>query len=175
MSWLRAAVIRAVEAGAGGKDNITRTVRNVAGTVVYHAGNAVVEGAKIIQDRIGPRNMQGFKQTVKRLEEISVSSRGIERVQLLRRWLVALKEVDRFSLGSIEGGKNSPTDQLNEENKDSPKKPTLVYYVDPDMGGELKTFRDVFLTSQALEGITLSMILEEPNDEEESLLLEIYG
>ncbi|XP_038882623.1 uncharacterized protein LOC120073830 isoform X2 [Benincasa hispida] len=175
MSWLRAAVIRAVEAGAGGKDNITRTVRNVAGTVVYHAGNAVVEGAKIIQDRIGPRNMQGFKQTVKRLEEISVSSRGIERVQLLRRWLVALKEVDRFSPGSIEGGKNSPTDQLNDENKDSPKKPTLVYYVDPDLGGELRTFRDVFLTSQALEGITLSMILEEPNDEEESLLLEIYG
>lgn len=51
MSWLRAAVIRAVEAGAGGKDNITRTVR-YAGTVAYHAGNAVVEGAKIIQDRI---------------------------------------------------------------------------------------------------------------------------
>ncbi|XP_022143946.1 uncharacterized protein LOC111013735 isoform X2 [Momordica charantia] len=175
MSWLRAAVIKAVEAGAGGKDNLTRTVRSYAGTVVYHAGNAVVEGAKIIQDRIGPRNMQGFKQTVKRLEEISVSSRGMERVQLLRRWLVALKEVDRFSLGSIEGNKNSPTDQLNDENKDSPKKPTLVYYVDPDMGGELRTFRDVFLTSQALEGITLSMILEEPNDEEESLLLEIYG
>lgn len=52
MSWLRAAVIKAVEAGAGGKDNITRTVRSYAGTVVYHAGNAVVEGAKIIQDRI---------------------------------------------------------------------------------------------------------------------------
>ena len=52
MSWFRAAVIRAVEAGAGGKDNITRTVRNYADTVVHHAGNAVVEGAKIIQDRI---------------------------------------------------------------------------------------------------------------------------
>ncbi|KAG6603685.1 hypothetical protein SDJN03_04294, partial [Cucurbita argyrosperma subsp. sororia] len=161
MSWFRAAVIRAVEAGAGGKDNITRTVRNYAGTVVHHAGNAVVEGAKIIQDRIGPRNMQGFKQTVKRLEEISVSSRGVERVQLLRRWLVALKEVDRFSSGSIEGDINSPTDQPNDETKDSPKNPTLVYYVDPDMGGELKTFRDVFLTSQALEGITLSMVLQE--------------
>ncbi|XP_022963058.1 myosin-11-like isoform X3 [Cucurbita moschata] len=174
MSWLRAAVIKAVEASSGRKDNLTRTVRNYAGSVAYHAGNAVVGGAKIIQDRIG-RNMQGFKQAVKRLEEISVSSRGPERVQLLRRWLIALKEVDRLSSGSVEGGKNSPTDQLNDENKDSPKRPALVYYLDPDMGSELRTFRDVFLTSQALEGITLSMILEEPNDEEESLLLEIYG
>ncbi|XP_022972569.1 uncharacterized protein LOC111471120 isoform X2 [Cucurbita maxima] len=174
MSWLRAAVIKAVEASSGRKDNLTRTVRNYAGSVAYHAGNAVVGGAKIIQDRIG-RNMQGFKQAVKRLEEISVSSRGPERVQLLRRWLVTLKEVDRLSSGPVEGGKNSPTDQLNDENKDSPKRPALVYYLDPDMGSELRTFRDVFLTSQALEGITLSMILEEPNDEEESLLLEIYG
>ncbi len=33
-----------------------------------------------------------------------------------------------------------------------------VYYVDADMGDEPKTFRDVFLHSQALEGITLSMV-----------------
>lgn len=50
MSWLRTAVNRAVE--VGGNNNITRKVRNYADTVVYHAGNAVSEGAKIIQDRI---------------------------------------------------------------------------------------------------------------------------
>lgn len=50
MSWIRTAVNRAVE--VGGKTNITRTVRSYADSVVLHAGNAVSEGAKIIQDRI---------------------------------------------------------------------------------------------------------------------------
>ena len=50
MSWIRTAVTKAVEAGGG--NNLTRTVRNYADSVVYHAGNAVSEGAKIIQDRI---------------------------------------------------------------------------------------------------------------------------
>lgn len=50
MSWLRTAVNRAVE--VGGKTHLSRTVRNYADSVVLHAGNAVTEGAKIIQDRI---------------------------------------------------------------------------------------------------------------------------
>ena len=50
MSWIRTAVTKAVEAGGG--NNLTRTVRNYADSVVHHAGNAVSEGAKIIQDRI---------------------------------------------------------------------------------------------------------------------------
>lgn len=50
MSWLRSAVHKAVE--VGGKNNITRTVRNYADSVVLTAGNAVSEGAKLIQDRI---------------------------------------------------------------------------------------------------------------------------
>ncbi|XP_004305230.1 PREDICTED: uncharacterized protein LOC101299220 isoform X1 [Fragaria vesca subsp. vesca] len=174
MSWLRNAVNLAVEAGAG--KSLTRTVRNYADTVVLHAGNAVAGGAKLIlPDRIGPRNLQSFKHTVKRLEEVSVSCRGIERVQLLRRWLVALKEIERLTAIYNYQERNSEDHIMSDENSDSPKRPTLVYYVDADMGDEPKTFRDVFLHSQALEGITLSMILEEPTEEEVSLLLEIYG
>ncbi|KAH9672074.1 Centrosomal protein of 135 kDa-like protein [Citrus sinensis] len=157
MSWLKSAVNKAVE--VGGRNNLTRTVRSYADTVVQTAGNAVTEGAKIITDRI-------------RLEEVSVSCRGIERVQLLRRWLVALKEVERCST-SPDNNYLELDDQLN---SDSPKKPTVVYFVDPDSGGgEPMNFRDVFLFSQALEGITLSMILEAPDEEEVSLLLEIFG
>ncbi|KAM5559988.1 hypothetical protein ABKV19_021253 [Rosa sericea] len=173
MSWIRNAVNLAVEARAS--KSLTRTVRNYADSVVLHAGNAVAGGAKLLlPDRIGARNLQSFRHTVKRLEEVSVSCRGIERVQLLRRWLVALKEIERLTAIYNED-RNSEDHLISDENSDSPKKPTLVYYVDSDMGDEPKTFRDVFLHSQALEGMTLSMILEEPTEEEVSLLLEIYG
>ncbi|RWV82913.1 hypothetical protein GW17_00055546 [Ensete ventricosum] len=50
MSWLRSAVNKAVE--VGGKNNLTRTVKNYADTVVHHAGQAVAGGAKIFQDRM---------------------------------------------------------------------------------------------------------------------------
>ncbi|KAH0995551.1 hypothetical protein GBA52_019415 [Prunus armeniaca] len=175
MSWIRNAVNLAVEAGA--TNSLTRTVRNYADSVVLHAGNAVAGGARLLlPERIGPRNLQSFRLTVKRLEEVSVSCRGVERVQLLRRWLVALKEIERLPTLYNVNNERSPDDQLNfDESMESPKRPTLVYYIDSDMGDEPKTFRDVFLHSQALEGITLSMILEEPNEEEVSLLLEIYG
>ncbi|GLT89659.1 hypothetical protein SLE2022_076360 [Rubroshorea leprosula] len=198
MSWLRSALDRAVE--AGGKNNLTRTVRSYAESAVQQAGFAVAEGARLLQDRMGVRNLQSIRQTVKRLEEVSVTCKGMERVQLLRRWLVALKEIERLSAvdsdnstkknNYIEDNNNNSNannnvhnnsndknadDQFSyEESKDSPKKPTVVYYVDPDFGGEPMNFREVFLHSQALEGITLSVILEAPNEEEVSLLLEIY-
>ncbi|THF99630.1 hypothetical protein TEA_009942 [Camellia sinensis var. sinensis] len=160
MSWLRSAVHRAVE--VGGNNNLTRTVRNYADSVVQHAGQAVAEGAKILQDRISSRSLKSLKQAVKRLEELSVSCRGIERVQLLRRWLVALKEVERISGDSAEiSGKNSEQLPISDESKDSPRKPTLVLYYDPDLGGEPMNFFDVFLHSEALEGMTLSMVKRE--------------
>ena len=50
MSWIRTAVNKAVE--AGGQNQLRRTVRSYADSVVVHAGNAVAGGARILQDRI---------------------------------------------------------------------------------------------------------------------------
>ncbi|KAK6933263.1 hypothetical protein RJ641_036157 [Dillenia turbinata] len=170
MSWWRSAVNKAVE--VGNKNNLTRTVRNYADSV----GQAVAEGAKLFQDRIGPRNVKSFRQTVKRLEDAAVSCRGPDRTELLRRWLVVLKETGKMS-GSIVEDKEKNLDQVSvpEEQKDFQRKPSFALYYDSDMGGRPRNFIDVFLHSQALEGIILSMILEAPNEEEVSLLLEMFG
>ncbi|KAL8093320.1 uncharacterized protein LOC141690128 isoform X2 [Apium graveolens] len=146
MAWLRSALDKAVQ-----------------------AGQAVAEGAKLLQDRIGARSFKSFKQAVDRLEEASVSCQGPERTLLIERWLVALKEIEEYKERSLEQHPSS------EEPKENLKKPSIVLYYDYDIGGEPLNFRDVFLYSQALEGITLSMIIEAPKEEEVSLLLLLFG
>ncbi|KAH7656869.1 hypothetical protein IHE45_18G102900 [Dioscorea alata] len=162
MSWLRSAVNKAVEV-SGRRASVSRTVRSYADTF---AG-----GARILQDRIGMRNRRSFRNTMKRLEEIAISSKGEERVQLLRRWLVALRQIERVPGGIVDDRDSVPYDKPNSPNRNASL--DLSYW--SDVGGDLSNFREVFLQSQALEGITMSMILEEPNDEEASLLLEIFG
>ncbi|KAE9589268.1 hypothetical protein Lal_00000466 [Lupinus albus] len=173
-SWLKFAVSKAVE--VGNNNNLTRTVKNYADTVAQHAGQAVAEGAKILHDRIVVRNYRSVLQTVKRLEEDAISYRAPERVQLLRRWLVMLKEIEKLSEASAEGKEKTLEQHLAvEDAKKNPNRPSMVLYYDTDVGGEPLNFRDVFLQSHALEGITLSMIIEAPNEEEVSLLLEMFG
>ncbi|XP_075078755.1 uncharacterized protein LOC107767086 isoform X1 [Nicotiana tabacum] len=178
MSWLRSAVNKAVEVGGAGNRNLSRNLRYYADSVVQQASNAVSGGAKLFLDRSVSRSYQNFKQAAKRLEELSVSCRGVERVQLLRRWLVALKEIERLALPvsePVSSPKSIDSIYTTDDSKNSPREPTLVLYYDPDLGGEPLNFRDVFLSSQALEGMILSMILEAPDTEEISLLMEIFG
>ncbi|XP_076891647.1 uncharacterized protein LOC143543144 isoform X1 [Bidens hawaiensis] len=161
MSWIRSAVNKAVEVGNNHNLNLTRTVKSYADTVVHHAGQAVAD-IFLEHTLLGGRSFKSFKQTVRRLEEASIAARGPERIHLLRRWLAALKETQKLSEGSIED------DDKNHE-------PHLVLYYDSDMVGDPMNFHDVFLYSQALEGITISMILVPPSEEEVSLLLEFFS
>lgn len=73
------------------------------------------------------RNYRSVAQTVKRLEEAAVSYRGPERVQLLRRWLVVLKEIENLSAASAEGKETTLKQHLAvEEIKENPQRPSLV-------------------------------------------------
>ncbi|XP_042455773.1 uncharacterized protein LOC122040500 [Zingiber officinale] len=169
MSWLRSAVHKAVE--VSGKNNLTRTVRNYAGTVVQHAGQAVAGGTRIIQSRIGNKNSQSFKQTAKRLEDIAVSCKGIERVQLLQTWLFSLLEIERV-IGDSTDHKLLEQPLSSVDSNSHPGKVSMILYF---LGDETMNFKEVLLYSQALESVILSMILEAPNEQEVSLLLQIFG
>ncbi|KAL6128310.1 hypothetical protein ACLB2K_071665 [Fragaria x ananassa] len=177
MSWLRSAVNKAVEVG---NNNLTRTVKNYADSVVQQAGHAVAEGAKRFQDRLGNRSFRSVKKSIQRLEEAAVTCRGAERAEILRRWVVLLKEVERLKLSQAEVKESTAAEHssggggASEDASDIRRKISTVLYYDSDAGGEPMNFRDVFLMSQALEGITLSMIIEAPNDEEVALLSEMF-
>lgn len=75
----------------------------------------------------GMQNIKSYKHTIKNLGEVSVSCRGLERIQLLRRWLVALREIERM-LGNYydDSKKDIVPNDTSYEFKDSPAKPTLV-------------------------------------------------
>ncbi|XP_021688305.2 uncharacterized protein LOC110670532 isoform X2 [Hevea brasiliensis] len=159
MSWLRSAVNKAVE--VGNKNNLTRAVKNYADSVVQQAGQAVAEGAKILQDRIGNRNYKSVKQTVKRLEEAAVSCRGPERVLLLRRWLFVLKEVEKLWAASSEDKQRTVEQHLfPDEGRESPRRQSMILEAptDEEISLLLEMFRICLTGGKEVHNAILSSI-----------------
>ncbi|CAN6726415.1 unnamed protein product [Malus baccata var. baccata] len=77
MSWPDLAVNKAVE--IGNKNNVTCNVMNYA-------------------DSVGVRSFRSVKKSIQRLEEAAVSCGAPERLEILRSWVLLLKEVDRLKL-----------------------------------------------------------------------------
>eukprot|EP00271_Cylindrocystis_brebissonii_P016491 TRINITY_DN4014_c0_g2_i1.p1 TRINITY_DN4014_c0_g2~~TRINITY_DN4014_c0_g2_i1.p1 ORF type:complete len:859 (-),score=275.83 TRINITY_DN4014_c0_g2_i1:1017-3593(-) len=222
MSWLRGALQRAAD---GSKSNLGRA-RTFAGSVVLNAGTAVGR-AKAVLERanLSGKSYNNFHHAVRRLDEVSLSARGAERVQALARWLGALRELDRGAgagearralsqgvapegegegaaegeegisdpsarsgaakeegaaprTGSTgaeqEGGEDKGGTQQSSGESSSRGVSTVLFY-DPELSSEALTFRDVFLRSNALQNITVSLILDPPQDEEVKMLLEMFG
>ncbi|KAK9068495.1 hypothetical protein SSX86_012609 [Deinandra increscens subsp. villosa] len=173
MSWIRSAMNKAAEVPGGAI--FKAAVRTYTDSVVQHAGYSVAGVANIFQDRTAPQN---FSDAARRLEEVSVSCEGEERVRLLKKLLFALRESEKLNGSPVEScGKTSedPHSLSDKNASSSPGKPDMILYYDPDLGSVPMNFRDVFLQSQALEGMTMSVILVAPNEEEILLLHEIFG
>jgi len=76
----------------------------------------------------GAKNFRSVEQTIKRLEDAAISYRGPERVQLLRRWVAVLQEIQKLSEASLVEGKERTLEQhlAVEEAKENPSRPSMV-------------------------------------------------
>ncbi|XP_057535458.1 uncharacterized protein LOC130813639 [Amaranthus tricolor] len=154
MSWLKFRGNLAMEMKIKNKNKTNLShIRSFADIVVLQVGNVVAN--------------EKFKDAVKRLEEFSKSCRGEERIVLLRRWLISLKQLEGFT--SIESNNCIRDDhhkcmhqQLDDLDWDHIQEDAHLNIV------------DVVFHSHVVEGIVLSMILEAPNEEESILILDIF-
>jgi hypothetical protein len=136
----------------------------------------LVTGLNFVDVLQSGRNLNSFKNAVRRLDEVALNAQKLERVQALACWLATLQDIQHNLNGERStGGTESPRSSHDEDSASS-RRASSVYFLDPDVGsGELLNFRDAFLHSQALENIVTSMILEAPVEEEVSMLLDIFG
>lgn len=73
------------------------------------------------------QNVKSVQKTVERLEEAAVYYHGPERVQLLKRWLVLLKEIDEMPATLSEDNEKTPEQTIEvDKANEKLKKPSMV-------------------------------------------------
>ncbi|CAO2839586.1 unnamed protein product [Amaranthus hypochondriacus] len=170
MSWLKFRGNLAMEIKMKNKNKTNLShIRSFADIVVLQVGNVVANGANLLHNHIGNENIEKFKDAVKRLEEFSKSCRGEERIVLLRRWLISLKQLEGFT--SIEN--NTSTCIRDDHHKCVHQQLHDLEWDHIQEDAHLNIL-DVVYHNHVVEGIVLSMILEAPNEEEIILILDIF-
>jgi hypothetical protein len=76
------------------------------------------------------RNLNSFKNAVRRLDEVALNARKLERVQALARWLAALQDIQRTLNGGKSGGGTESPRVPQDDDSASPRRASSVSILD---------------------------------------------
>ncbi|KAL4567891.1 hypothetical protein LXL04_023487 [Taraxacum kok-saghyz] len=116
----------------------------------------------------------GFLDTLYQIGELREASSPLLWLELQVSLVIVFCSSNSQNTASAQNNEQHSKEPHTPIKNQTPENPDVVLYYGPDLGVSPLNFRDVLLQSQALEGITMSMIVGAPNEEEILLLHDLY-